>query len=188
MLSRANQIELEPLEDKEIDSFWFNKFVFNIPDLKNGNDKVKINEDFWEVHLFDDDTLYFYLKKELLIYRFKFIKNSYNEGYAELGKKEENKFFFNVICSYKIKITEESKEKKKFNYNGNKYYQAPEDPITVKDVLEKLEIGQYLDKLKDEGIEAIEDLLLLTENDLITMGFKIVHKNKLLKRISELNK
>jgi hypothetical protein len=142
MLSCANKIELEPFEihDKEIGSPWLNCFVVEIPDLKDGNDKVKINQDFWEVQLFDDDTLYFYLKKDLLIYRFKFIKNSYNKGYAELGKKKENKFFFDVICSYKIKITEESKEKKKFNYNGKKYYQAPEDPITVKDVLEKLDI------------------------------------------------
>ena len=48
------------------------------------------------------------------------------------------------------------------------------------EVLSKLGLGDYEDVLGAENVCTVEDLLLLTRDDLKELGFKIGDRNKLL--------
>jgi hypothetical protein len=172
MLSKATSIELTLFQvddDIQIDQWTpFRNFEIEIPILKE-KQTVNFFEVDWEVHLYDMHTLYLFHERKNYLYRFKMISNSENNGYAEFGRKRSTTYYYDMICSYGISITERMQENDP-NYRGHKFFKKQTD---IDSILQGLDLSEYSSKFKQEKIFNINDFLQLGADDLKELQMKI---------------
>eukprot|EP01080_Neovahlkampfia_damariscottae_P011714 gene11714-4948_t len=91
----------------EYDSLkWKKDLIIEIPNL-NETSSIELESDMWDVHLYEDKTMYLYHNMKTRSYRFKIWSNN-GTIHAELGRKLLHQYQYETICTYNVKTESEN--------------------------------------------------------------------------------